>query len=73
MRPERAVRVGFGDIERVLGFPLPDSRGEHQAHRFSYQGSAVARAIIDTGWTASRAQLSGQAVTPVPGPAPGRR
>ncbi len=69
----RELRVKFADVERVLGFPLPDSSRSHVAHWHSYQGSAVARAIIDAGWHASGVQLSAEMVTLSPSPPPGRQ
>jgi hypothetical protein len=69
----RELRVTFSDIEQVLGFPLPDSCRHHVAHWHSYQGSAVARAIIDAGWHAARVQLASGNVTLSLDPPPGRR
>lgn len=69
----REISVAFKDIEEILGFPLPDSCRDHVAHWHSYQGSAVARAIIDAGWHASRVRLTSNNVTLSPGPPPGRR
>jgi len=69
----RELAVTFADIEQVLGFPLPDSCRDHVAHWHSYQGSAVARAIIDAGWHAARVQLTAGTVTFSPGLPPRRR
>jgi hypothetical protein len=65
----REKRMAFTEIERILGIPLPDSSRAHVAHWHSYQGSAVARAIIDAGWHAERVDLSSGTVTLAPGPA----
>lgn len=54
--------VSFADIEDVLGFPLPDSCRHHLPHWYGYDGSAVARAIIDAGWKASNVNLTEQTV-----------
>lgn len=61
---ERAsMSVTFAEVEEVLGFPLPNSCRNHVAHWHSYEGSAVARAIIDAGWKASQVNLADQTVT----------
>jgi hypothetical protein len=65
-------RLAFTEIERIMGIPLPESSRVHVAHWHSYQGSAVARAIIDAGWHARLVDLSSGTVTLTPGPAPRR-
>jgi hypothetical protein len=62
----RRITVTFSDIEGVLGFPLPDSCRSHAPHWYSYDGSAVARAIIDAAWRARQVQLNSGTVTFVP-------
>jgi hypothetical protein len=62
----RPITVTFSDIEQVLGSALPDSCRSHAAHWHSYDGSAVARAIIDAGWRARQVQLNSGTVTFVP-------
>jgi hypothetical protein len=62
----RPITVTFGDIERVLGFPLPDSCRTDFPPWHGYAGSAVARAIIDAGWRARQVQLNSGTVTFVP-------
>lgn len=57
------MSVTFAELEEVLGFPLPNSCRNHVPHWHSYEGSAVARAIIDAGWKASRVNLGDQTVT----------
>jgi hypothetical protein len=57
------ISVTFAEVEEVLGFPLPNSCRNHVPHWHSYEGSAVARAIIDAGWKASRVNLRDQTVT----------
>jgi hypothetical protein len=52
----------FGDLEEILGFPLPGSCRRHPAHWSSYEGSAVARAIQDAGWRATNVDLKAQTV-----------
>ncbi len=62
------LQVSFGQLEDVLGFPLPDSSRNHLAHWYGYEGSAVARAFADAGWkaTLNRPGFSGGCgVTPV--------
>jgi hypothetical protein len=58
-----SLDVTFGEIEEVLGFPLPNSSREHAPHWHSYNGSAVARAIIDAGWKASRVHLADESLS----------
>lgn len=58
-----AIPMTFADVEEVLGFPLPASCRNHVPHWHSYDGSAVARAIIDAGWKASRVDLREQTLT----------
>jgi hypothetical protein len=56
-KEEPEVSTSFGAIEQILGFPLPASSREHLAHWYSYEGSAVARAVIDAGWRATKVDL----------------
>lgn len=60
---ENSLPVTFGEVEELLGFPLPPSCRQHAAHWHSYEGSAVARAIVDAGWTASHVSLQTQTLT----------
>ncbi len=69
----RERRVSFAQVEQIVGFPLPDSCRAHVAHWHSYQGSAVARAIIDAGWHATRVDLPAGTVVFAPGPPPRQR
>lgn len=57
------LTLTFGDVEEVLGFPLPNSCRQHVPHWHSYDGSAVARAIVDAGWKASRVHLATEELT----------
>jgi hypothetical protein len=57
------LTLTFGQVEDVLGFPLPASCRQHVPHWHSYDGSAVARAIIDAGWKASRVHLTDEELT----------
>jgi hypothetical protein len=70
VQPRQPVELSFKAIESTLGFPLPDSSRAHAAHWHSYEGSAVARAIIDAGWHAEQLRLGDERVTLVPGPPP---
>ena len=54
------LRVSFNQLENILGFPLPDSSRQHQAHWYGYDGSAVARAFADAGWKAGQVDLTSQ-------------
>jgi hypothetical protein len=60
---EPRIQMSFGEVERVLGFPLPPSCRFHQAHWYGYEGSAVARAIADAGWKAQGVDLVRERVT----------
>ena len=51
-QPDDSVEMTFSEVEDVLGFRLPSSCYKHSAHWVSYEGSAVARAVIDAGWKA---------------------
>lgn len=54
------LSMRFGDIEEVIGMPLPASCRKHPAHWSSYEGSAVARAIQDAGWAASQVDVQAE-------------
>lgn len=69
----REIRVSFAELERQAGITLPDSCRAHLPHWYGYQGSAVARAIIDAGWHASRVDLNARTLSLVPGPSPARQ
>jgi hypothetical protein len=60
-KPDR-IDVSFGEVEEVLGFPLPPSSRQCAAHWSGYKGSAVVRAIKDAGWSANHVDLEGQRV-----------
>jgi hypothetical protein len=59
-QPGAELPVTFDEIEEVIGTPLPRSCRRHPAHWSSYEGSAVARAIQDAGWTATKVNLGQQ-------------
>ena len=59
-QPGTELPVTFDEIEEVIGTPLPRSCRKHPAHWSSYEGSAVARAIQDAGWTATKVNLGQQ-------------
>jgi hypothetical protein len=56
-QPSRELPTRFSDLEEAIGIPLPASCRKHRAHWSSYDGSAVARAIQDAGWTATRVDV----------------
>ncbi len=56
-QPGDQVPMKFGELEEIIGMPLPASCRKHPAHRSSYDGSAVARAIQDAGWAASQVDV----------------
>lgn len=58
------ARMGFAEIERVLGFALPASARKHQAWwSNSRHGHSHAAAWLDAGWRTSDLDLIGQRVT----------
>jgi hypothetical protein len=57
------IDATFSELEEVLGFPLPPSCREHQPHWYGYDGSAVARAIIDAGWRARNVNVANESLT----------
>jgi hypothetical protein len=61
-RPDSPVACSFGDIERVLRFPLPPSSRRHPAHWYGYDNTAVGRAIRDAGWRARHVDLEAETV-----------
>lgn len=61
-RDEPQLTVSFGEIERVLGFPLPASCRKHPAHWSGTRSSAVARALAAAGWKASRPDFNAETV-----------
>jgi hypothetical protein len=56
------IEVSFGEIEEVLGFPLPPSSRKYTEHWSGYKGSAVVRAIKDVGWQACDLDLEAERV-----------
>jgi len=61
-RDDDLFATTFGEIEAVLGFPLPASCRAHLPHWYGYEGSAVARAIIDAGWRARNVDLANESL-----------
>lgn len=60
---QREAAMAFGEIERVLGFPLPPSARRHQAWWANNVGTHVnARAWRDAGWKTSRVDLASERV-----------
>jgi hypothetical protein len=62
----RERKLSFSELEEDAGIQLPASSRNHTAHWYSYDGSAVARAIIDAGWHATSVDLTAEVVTLVP-------
>jgi hypothetical protein len=56
----QTIGAAFGEIEEVLGFPLPPSSRRYVAHWHGYKGSAVVRAIKDAGWHARNVDLTAE-------------
>lgn len=58
------LRMGFDEIEALLGFGLPPSARAHQAWWSNTRaGHSHAAAWLDAGWKTSELDLSGQGVT----------
>ncbi len=56
-------RAGFGDVERVLGFPLPPSSRKHRAlWSNNPQGHVMTQAWLAAGWRAEQVDLKGERV-----------
>ncbi|WP_203905053.1 DUF7662 domain-containing protein [Virgisporangium aliadipatigenens] len=72
-QPGTELPTSFADIEKVIGMPLPGSCRRHPAHWSSYDGSAVARAIQDAGWTATRVDLRAERLVLVRRPSAANR
>lgn len=58
------IDVTFGQVEEIIGFPLPASARRHNAYWSGGQpGSTVGNAIRDAGWRAANLNLTGERVT----------
>jgi hypothetical protein len=55
--PGDRVPATFAELEEIIGMALPRSCRQHPAHWSGYEGSAVARAIHDAGWTAREVSI----------------
>lgn len=63
LRPETAWRAGFGEVERVLGFRLPDSARLHRpwwANSRKGSGHSHALAWQAAGWRTARVDLEAE-------------
>lgn len=56
------VRLGFSDVESILGAPLPKSAAEYQAWWANDPGHSQAKAWMEAGWQTENLNLSGQTV-----------
>ena len=61
-RDDDLFATTFAEIEAGLGVPLPASCRAHLPHWYGYEGSAVARAIIDAGWRARNVDLANESL-----------
>ena len=59
----QSLTVKFAQVEEAIGMQLPNSCRHHVPHWQSYDGSAVARAIVDAGWKATNVNLKQESVT----------
>ncbi len=55
-------QASFADIEKVLGFPLPDSARQYQAW-WSNQSRSQSLGWQSAGWKATALDLNGETVT----------
>lgn len=60
------IRLSFGEVEQILGLPLPPSARNHLPHWYGYDGTALGRAIRDAGWKASQVSLADEQVVFLP-------
>jgi hypothetical protein len=56
------VSLDFSQVEDVLGAPLPPSARAYEQHWRRYEGSALARAIVDAGWRTAVVDLEQERV-----------
>lgn len=58
-RTRRAINATFGDVEKILGFPLPESAYNYQPY---WQGlpNPLARAVLAAGWKVTSLSLVGK-------------
>ncbi|MCY7412427.1 MAG: hypothetical protein LH471_05230, partial [Salinibacterium sp.] len=57
------LSLTFEQVEQVAGIALPPSARLHPAHWYGYEGSAIARAVRDAGWKASKVDLPSERLT----------
>jgi len=63
-QPVDEVRLGFIDVEEILGAPLPRSAYEHQAWWANNpEGHSHCRAWHDAGWKTENLNITGRTVT----------
>lgn len=60
------VELTFEQVEQIIGGPLPPSCRLHLAHWYGFDGSAVARAVLDAGWKATAVDLQRETVAFLP-------
>ncbi|QUX24905.1 MULTISPECIES: DUF262 domain-containing protein [Nocardiopsis] len=56
------IPMDFAQVAEAAGVPLPDSAYNHSPHWYSYEGSALGRAIRDAGWRATKVNLDARTV-----------
>jgi hypothetical protein len=57
------IQLAFTDVEQILGLALPPSARNHLTHWYACEGTALGRAIRDSGWKASQVNLTDERVT----------
>ncbi|MFL1431740.1 MULTISPECIES: DUF262 domain-containing protein [unclassified Nocardiopsis] len=56
------IPMGFSEVAEIAGVPLSYSAYNHMPHWYSYEGSALCRAIHDAGWRATKVRLDARTV-----------
>jgi hypothetical protein len=63
-QPVDEVRLGFGEVEKILGVPLPPSAYEHPAWWANNpEGHSHCRAWHDAGWKTENLNITRRTVT----------
>jgi hypothetical protein len=62
-QPGTDISLSFAQVEQILDGPLPPSARNYLVHWYSYDGSALGRAIRDAGWKATQVHLTDEQVT----------
>jgi hypothetical protein len=61
-QPIERVRLGFSEVERIIGRPLPKSAGDYQAWWANDPTHSQAKAWLDAGWRTENLNLGRRTV-----------